>query len=105
MANVWFAASGTITVPLGEIDPPAPADATMMWPALAAKLASIVWLAPTLANVYEPTAPTELPSTSTSRIVKPALAVIVNDWLAPHATDTLPLGEIEPPAAALATIV
>ena len=45
----------------------------------AAKLAAIVWLALTLVNVYELTALTDEPSTSTPAIKKHGSAVIVKD--------------------------
>src|SRR5262249_7395394 len=70
-----------------------------------AKLAAIVWFAVTLVNVYEPTAPTDEPSTVTSATWNPEFGVIVKAWFAPCATTTAPLGAIEPFAPALAVIV
>ena len=50
---------------LAEIVPPAPADeVSVYW--LIAKVAAMVWLEVTFVNVYEPTAPIDVPSTSTS---------------------------------------
>ena len=51
------------------------------------------------------TAPTELPSTFTSSIAKPAFGVIVKVMLPPHGTLRGPLGAIEPPGPAVAVTV
>ena len=50
MVKVWFAPWFTVTVPLGEMVPLAPAVAAMVW-VLMAKLAAMVWLAVTLVKV------------------------------------------------------
>ena len=50
---------------VAEMLPPAPADElSVYW--LIAKVAAMVWLEVTFVNVYEPTAPTDVPSTRTS---------------------------------------
>jgi len=69
------------------------------------KLAEMLWLAVTLLNVYEVTAPFDTPSTVTLLIAYPDAGVMVNPLLVPEATLTLPDGEIDPPAPALAVMV
>ena len=54
----------TVTVPLGLMEPLAPALAVTVKVSMA-KVAAIVWLAVTFEKVYEVTAPTEVPSTVT----------------------------------------
>jgi hypothetical protein len=67
IVNVLLAPDATVTVPEGEIIPPVPAEALMVYEVLllAVKLAEIVWFAVTLLKVYEVTAPTDDPSTRT----------------------------------------
>ena len=48
--KVWFAPWFTLTVPLGEMVPLAPAVAAMVWVSMA-KVAAMVWLAVTLVKV------------------------------------------------------
>ena len=64
------------TEPLGEMVPPVPAEALIVY-VLTVKLADIVWFAVTLLNVYELTAPTDAPSTRTFAMVYPVFAVMV----------------------------
>jgi hypothetical protein len=65
--------------------------------------AAIVWvLAETGGKVYDATAPTDTPSTSTSAMVWHASGVIVKEGVEPGITGTVPAGSIAPPAPALA---
>jgi hypothetical protein len=57
-----------------------------------------------LLNAYELTGPTEDPSTFTSAIVYPVVAVMVKVWPLPPLTLTGPDGEIDPPEPAEAVI-
>jgi hypothetical protein len=66
IVNVWLAPELTVTEPVGEIVPPAPADAAIVnVVVLAANEAAMVWFAVTLLNVNDVTVPCETPSTST----------------------------------------
>jgi len=58
-----------------------------------------------LLNVKEVTAPWLAPSTVTLETTNPELGVMVNDWLAPEFTVTVPEGLIEPLLPALAVMV
>src|SRR5207244_12370942 len=104
MLKFWLDPHTTFTAPAGCIDPPGPADAEIVYTMLA-KAAVIVWLACTFVNVYDDTAPTLEPSTSTSAIVWQASGVMVNAALLPQAADTAPDGAIAPPVPADAEIV
>jgi hypothetical protein len=86
------------------MDPPTPADAVIVYE-FTAKLADMVWLEFTFVNVKELTAPTDEPSTRTSAIRYPVLAVIEKVWLEPPLTATAPEGDMEPPVPADALIV
>ena len=103
--NVWLFPQFTETFPLGEIEPPEPAEAEIVYGPSATKVAAIVWFAVTFVNGYEDGVPTDTPSTFTSAIAKQAFGVIVNVWLPPLATVTAPVGEIVPPAPAEAVRV
>jgi len=50
MLNVWLPPQFTATVPLGLMDPPAPAEARIECE-FGVKLAAMVWFADTLVNV------------------------------------------------------
>jgi hypothetical protein len=50
MLNAWSEPQFTGTLPVGEIEPPEPADATIVY-VFSEKLAAIVWLACTFVNV------------------------------------------------------
>ena len=65
--NDWLAPAATVIAPAGDIFPPAPALAVIVY-VVGAKLAVIVWAALTPVNVYELAAPTETPSTITAVI-------------------------------------
>ena len=65
MVKPWLAAAFTATAPAGVIEPFAPALAVIVY-VLIAKLALITWLARTFVKLYVVTAPTLMPSTSTS---------------------------------------
>jgi hypothetical protein len=69
------------------------------------KLADIVCAAVTLLNVYELTAPTEVPSTRTFAMVYPVFASMVKVLFDPWLTEIAPDGEIVPPVPADAAIV
>ena len=56
-------------------------------------------------NVYDVTAPTEPPSTSTEATWKQGAGAIVYAWLEPQLTDVAPFGVIEPLAPADDVIV
>ena len=86
------------------MDPPTPADAVIVYE-FTAKLADMVWLEFTFVNVKELTAPMDEPSTSTSAIRYPVLAVIEKVWFEPPLTATAPEGDMEPPVPADALIV
>ena len=62
--NDWFDPWLTDTDPLGEIVPPVPAEAVMVY-VFTENVALIVWFAVTLLKLYELTAPTDAPSTRT----------------------------------------
>ena len=64
MEKVLFEPWLTDTAPDGEIVPPVPADAVIVYE-IAEKVALMVWAAVTLLKVYELIAPTEVPSTVT----------------------------------------
>ena len=63
----------------------------------AEKIATIVWVAATLVNVYKATFPTDLPSTKTDATRFLAQGVMVKVCEAPPVTETEPDGLIVPP--------
>ena len=65
IAKVAFEPADTACAPEGAIEPSAPAEAAMV-KISPVKTAEIVWLAVTLVNWNDVSAPTETPSTSTS---------------------------------------
>src|SRR5438105_2919019 len=65
IVNDWFAPQPTDTAPLGEIVPPAPADAVIV-KVLSENVAEIVCVVWTFVNVYVVSAPRDVPSTTTS---------------------------------------
>jgi hypothetical protein len=67
MEKVLFEPWLTDTAPDGEIVPPVPADAVIVYE-IAEKVALMVWAAVTLLKVYELIAPWDTPSTVTLEI-------------------------------------
>src|SRR5258706_5819649 len=101
MTNVRFAPQFVTTAPVGLMVPFGPAEALITY-VVSAKLAEIVLPPATFVKVYDPTAPTETPSTRTSAIVWQASGAIVKVWSLPQGTVTGPLWLICPPTPARA---
>src|SRR5512143_3686693 len=105
MVNVLLVPPSAETVP-GDIVPFAPALAVMVYDGFASNVAAIVGLLVTFVKVYVPTAPTDTPSTWTSRIWCPAVGVMVWVWVVPLFKVVVPKGHVMfPPVPALTVMV
>ena len=107
MVKVWSDPLLTVTVPDGVIVPLPDTLTVILYVTTgrALKDAAMVWAAVTFVNVYDCRAPAETPSTVTSAISYPADGVIVNVWLDPLFTVTVPEGVIVPPVPAEAVML
>ena len=112
MSKAWFEPCGTLTAPVGEIEPFTPAVAVIVY-TFRANVALMAWFAFTAGKLYEEVGGVKgdvsivvvTPSTVIDATWYPGFAVMLKAWLEPCGTLTAPAGEIEPFAPAVAVIV